>query len=443
MRSAIASPISEKTVIELWQRKVSLREHLVDSRGEPLQVIYPGRHNDGRGADFCDAVVVRTDGEKRGCIEIHSRASGWWTHGHHLDPNYNNVVLHVAYHGGAEAGIVTESGERIPTVILDNLPSVDPKRIQPGQSLPCRVKKTKAGSQRLARLLDQAGEARFQVKTAGFGSEMAEIEGGQSLYRGLMRALGYSKNTAPFLKLAGLVTLANLERIVQNDSGEPTALLKMQARLLGTAGLISQTVPPANIDPQYLQQLEAQWLFRPRKRLLNPLDWEFFRIRPGNHPVQRIMALSHILYRFRNEGLLQGCLNLIRGSCLATSARNLMAFSEVSSGSKAVYNFPDNIGTADGTLLGRVRASEIAVNVLLPFAWAWARKNGQSDLSRKTGEIYRNFPRLAANSIERHMLEQLALRRNEVNTARRQQGLLHIYKSFCTQGRCCDCPIVS
>jgi hypothetical protein len=30
-----------------------------------------------------------------------------------------------------------------------------------------------------------------------------------------------------------------------------------------------------------------------------------------------------------------------------------------------------------------------------------------------------------------------------VKTARRQQGLLHIYKRYCTQGRCVECSLIT
>jgi hypothetical protein len=39
------------------------------------------------------------------------------------------------------------------------------------------------------------------------------------------------------------------------------------------------------------------------------------------------------------------------------------------------------------------------------------------------------------------LIRQLGIRNNFVNTARRQQGLLHIYKKYCIQGRCRDCPM--
>ena len=92
-------------------------------------------------------------------------------------------------------------------------------------------------------------------------------------------------------------------------------------------------------------------------------------------------------------------------------------------------------------LLGRGRASVIAVNIFLPFAFAWGRLNSQPELAEKALDIYRHYPRLAANIVERHMQRQLRMGGNLANSARRQQGLLHIYKILCTQGKCCLCPL--
>jgi hypothetical protein len=39
------------------------------------------------------------------------------------------------------------------------------------------------------------------------------------------------------------------------------------------------------------------------------------------------------------------------------------------------------------------------------------------------------------------MSSQLGLSDRQVNLACRQQGLLHLYKEFCTQGRCDSCEL--
>jgi hypothetical protein len=91
-------------------------------------------------------------------------------------------------------------------------------------------------------------------------------------------------------------------------------------------------------------------------------------------------------------------------------------------------------------LLGESRAEVIVVNVLLPFAAAWGEAASRPGLAEKAREMYRRYPALAENALEKHMRRQLGISRCPVSSARRQQGLLHFYKTLCSQGKCLKCP---
>ena len=81
--------IAESQVAEIWQHQLLKGRELVTEAGDPIRVIYPGRINDDRGADFCDAIIATTRrGLIRGDVELHVRSSGWRAHRHHLDPSY-------------------------------------------------------------------------------------------------------------------------------------------------------------------------------------------------------------------------------------------------------------------------------------------------------------------------------------------------------------------
>ena len=90
-----------------------------------------------------------------------------------------------------------------------------------------------------------------------------------------------------------------------------------------------------------------------------------------------------------------------------------------------------------GTLIGQGRAREMVVNVLLPFSFAWA----DGPLGEHAIELYRTYPRLDENQITREMRIQLLVGSRVVNSARRQQGLVHLWKSFCLERRCPQCPL--
>ena len=89
------------------------------------------------------------------------------------------------------------------------------------------------------------------------------------------------------------------------------------------------------------------------------------------------------------------------------------------------------------------RATAMAANALLPFAYAYGQLLDHEELSRSALEAFAHLPSPQDNQIVRHMSRQLqggsgtALSRS----ARRQQGLLHLFHSYCTRGSCSTCPV--
>ena len=65
----------------------------------------------------------------------------------------------------------------------------------------------------------------------------------------------------------------------------------------------------------------------------------------------------------------------------------------------------------------------------------------QLELEREAFDLYHNYPKLVANTVERHMMNQLELSNSLVNSAQRQQGLIHIYNTLCTQVKCNCCRL--
>ncbi|OGO24162.1 MAG: hypothetical protein A2144_14660 [Chloroflexi bacterium RBG_16_50_9] len=103
------------------------------------------------------------------------------------------------------------------------------------------------------------------------------------------------------------------------------------------------------------------------------------------------------------------------------------------------FGLPSRMATP--ALLGEGRAADIIVNALLPFTVAWARTIAQPAMVARAFSLYRQHPRLPVNTLERHMKTQLNINSCFINSARRQQGLIHIYKTMCSQGKCHTCPI--
>ncbi|MGD0781007.1 MAG: DUF2851 family protein [Dehalococcoidales bacterium] len=433
--------VTEKQVLEIWQGSLQGRLDLKTVENEPVRVVYPGRRNDDRGADFRDA-IINTGGERlKGDIEIHVKTSSWWTHQHHLDPAYNRVILHVVYQNDTVRALVLENGFKVPTLALcDYIGSNCGASIPP--LIPCRGAGYRWNIRLMASILDEAGEARFFARAAGFREIIAQSGAGQALYLGIMTALGYSKNKEAMAELASRLLLQELEAplIAVPDSEQ---LAWCQSWLMGMAGLLpSQRLgykPLSICIEDWEEKLEKIWAEGGMRACLSIKDWHSYKVRPGNHPVRRIAAMSYLLLRYRQKGLLSGLEDRLKEVKADSGAHFLEQALLVKPDSYwgCYLDFGIPAVGAPPALLGKERAADIIVNVLLPFSYA----RGLAEQGEKVLSLYRGYHAPAENTLIKHMRQQLGLGRYLIDTARRQQGLIHIYQTMCLEGRCDVCPL--
>jgi hypothetical protein len=104
----------------------------------------------------------------------------------------------------------------------------------------------------------------------------------------------------------------------------------------------------------------------------------------------------------------------------------------------ALANLARELSVAGG-FVSRGRANILVVNVVLPAAAAWAARRDDAPLAARARALYAASSGLPANQITREMAHQLALPR-QPNGARAQQGLQHIWASWCREKRCAECP---
>jgi len=445
--------LSENQIIKVWQHQLLDRTRLFAEEGEPVEIIYPGRVNDDRGADFRDAVIATSKGIIRGDIEVHVRSSDWQAHRHQQDVIYNRVILHVVMWHNSTKATTLQNGERVPTLALhkhlktpisqeQNLAS-SPTTL----SIPCLKTAKRLTTDTAAGFLSKAGEKRFLAKAASFRGDLAQIEAGQCLYQGIMGALGYSKNKLPFLELARRLPLKILESIAQDKISDGKFLALQQALLLGTAGLLPSQCQDKHrenrLDTKWIDKLEGLWASSHYTEAMSSNVWHLFKVRPSNSPILRLVAMSHLLLRYRARGILKEIINMVMEVPISRGAYKLESgLLVIDDGYRAShFDFGTGIRIKSPTFLGRERAADITVNVLLPFAFAYSQFTSQPDLGGKALDLYHYYPKLAINSVGKHMIAQLGLNSGLVNSARQQQGLIHIYNTLCTQGKCNCCPL--
>jgi hypothetical protein len=435
---------SEKQAVLIWQQM--LGKKLTSSEDELFSVIYPGRTNGDNGPDFRDAVIVNKSHLTKGDVEVHVKSSDWYSHEHHSDAEYNNVILHVVFWHDCNSATLLQSGKSVPVLCLAK--ALRHQAYLLPYQLPCFRILDRMDRQTLRKLLNTAGEARFKQKAMHFQAEIlrpalsalsAGEEAGQVLFRGMMRALGYAKNTKPFEDLA--------DRMPLNPIESREGLATKQALLLGTAGLLpSQRWQGRFAREKEVQELEQIWQSAGKKvKTMNEGDWNFSHIYPNNSPVRRIVAQSYLLERYCEGKLLAGILQLVKEAPLPGGHRVLENGLTVAGDGywRDHFDFDVRSKTKISALLGNSKAGEIAVNVILPFTFSWGELANEAKLTENAIELYRNYPKLAENCITRHMKKQLGFEEPFDLTACHQQGLIHIFRNYCREGRCSQCPLAS
>lgn len=391
-----ASPLSEADLVAIWEGQRFPAAALVTGRGERLRVVYRGRRQGGPGPDFRDATIVAPAGLQHGDVELHLRASDFGRHGHHLDAAYQGLILHVVFWDDEGEDTALANGRRVPVIALAPWLARRANEIQrwlqgpPLWQEPCRTALARLGGREVALALERLGDMRFRQRVAAIAKELDQEEAQEVLYRRLLEALGYGGNRQPFLALAHACPWS-----------------KLQAALL------------ARRPGERQRQAEALLL-----EAAAAFPWRTQGLRPANRPPRRLAGAAALAARFARTGLLHGLMAAVgEGAQLGPSAllRALIV---------------DEGGVA---LIGSSRAGEMAVNVALPFAVAW----GSPALQAAAEALYRRWPRPSPYGITRHLDQALSVGEEEgiaVN-ARRQQGMLYLYKAYCSRGGCGRCPL--
>lgn len=396
-------PITEKQLARLWERR-AVRHHAFHTEaGARIRVLYPGRPGVTAGPDFRDALLmVEGQGLVQGDVEVHLRQRDWQSHGHHNDPNYNGVVLHVALESEPEPSR-TDAGGAPPVVKLQALLTDSPDgdddhetvRNQLWQSLAQHGYRRPESPEQMAALLNRAGDQRFLSHSKRFQTLMSAQSPEQTLWESICDALGYRHNRHPFLMLATAAPYALLSHAVLRlpETERESAVAQWLLRL---AGLESGPVP-AGLGPP-----------------LEPKAWRLFRVRPPNHPRRRILGAAALVARFADAGLIAGM-----QSAAATSEPKILTQT------LTVTSRDDK-----PALIGPARARDIAVNVALPFLHGYSTLSGNHAEAAKMLELYRRYGPLSDNEITRELAA--ALQQPEwsriANNARRQQGLIHLQR---------------
>ncbi len=380
--------LTEAALVRLWEGGRFPRAALVTRAGIALRVLHPGRRGRGPGPDFRGAVLAGPSGiPLRGDVELHLRSSSFRAHGHHADPAYRRLVLHVVLEDDAGSGdTLLPGGRGVPVIALQPWLSGRRQELEawlaqpPLVREPCADALARQGCGPVAELLDRLGDERLAEKAGALAARAAAAGWDQALWEGLLGALGYGGARELLAAVGRELPWAELSRRLERASAREA--VRRAEGLLLRAARVAATECPASRGP----------------------------CRPANRPQARLLAAARLAVRYRAG------LSPLLALLPAQRPRDLLRPFVVEDG-------PVRLGSG--------RAREITVNVLLPAALAAGREGvAEAFAALPPG----HYGRLA--SLER------ALAGVRLN-ARRGQGLLALERQWCARGACGPCPLGS
>jgi hypothetical protein len=433
----------ERLLQAIWQHQRLQRGQLRTLDGEPLRVLHPGFASAEGGPDFRGAVLqFGQAAPQSGDVEVDLRSSGWHAHGHDRNRTFQNVLLHVVW-----------DAERTPVTGLKTLPlrkSLDAPlgelglwlEREPVKTLPenlrgnCSAPLRELSAGPLTTLLLEAAQVRFEAKAAQFQARARHAGWEQALWEGLFRALGYKHNVWPMHCLA---------ETRERWAGRAATPLALQARLLGLSGLLPTELvrAPAGADGYVRRVWDCWWRERDEFEacVLPRTIWRFHGLRPANHPARRLALAARWLAAGDLPAKLERwCAATVADAALLDSLVQILQ-PERDEFWSWHWTFRSARLPKAQPLIGPARATDLAVNVILPWLWTRAAEGRNGRICAEVERRFSSWPCAGDNSVLRLARQRLLGpgARRALRSAAQQQGLIQIVRDFCDHSNAvCD-----
>ena len=412
----------EELLHYVWKHKIFPLNELTTTTGQRLEIIDTGLSNRDAGPDFFNAKIKLDGVVWVGNIEIHTHSSDWFKHGHHQNPVYDNVILHVATYIDAE--VYRSNGDSIPQWqlacpehIRENFKELSSTDKYPPccRIIPSLPKLT------IHSWMSALQMERFEQKNAHLIERLRFCNNHweDAFFITLARNFGFSINADAFEEWAKHIPLRAIDKHRDN-------LFQVEAFFFGQAGILD------DIDgDEYYLRLKREYEYLAHKFELSPMDvtrWRFLRLRPNNFPHVRIAQLANLYHR--SYGLLS---QLMEKETLK-EVRDLLR-GGTSEYWLSHYTF-GGYSPAYPKTLSDSSLNLIIINTVVPFLYAYGIHRGKENLcSRATAFLEGLKPE---NNYIIRMWSECGLK---VSHAGDSQALIQLKKEYCDKKKCLYCRI--
>lgn len=420
--------MNESFLHYIWQFQYFVKQDLCLTSGESLTIFQPGISNTNAGPDFSGARIAIDRLEWRGTIELHVRASEWYEHGHHHDPAYENVILHVVFEN--DKPVMRTDGTHMPTLVLRerldwSLWDRYRKLITSPESIPCARDFPRVDELHKVSMLDKTLVERMDMRAQEILGILKETNNDweETCYRRLLRNFGFHVNTEPMARLAQIIPY----RLILKHANNRT---QVEALLLGAGGFLE-----AVASDQYVTQLKQEYSLLATKyslhnKQLAPSQWRFLRLRPANFPTLRLAQAATLLTSHKN---------IASHFLHAASFQALASIFELEQSGYWLHHY--HFGKAVKKQIapfGKSSGDNILINTVVPLLAAYGRHYHDDLYLHRATDILQHLP--PENNRITRIWQTVGMSSHHAFDS---QALLSLYDQYCLKGRCLQCVIGS
>ncbi|MFP4686572.1 MAG: DUF2851 family protein [bacterium] len=448
LATVICSPdsrLTEEEMTALWRYIIPKVKKIRTTDGQVLRLHDSGRVNRFSGPDLKDVVVEINGRRRRGDLEIHRQAADWYRHGHHNDPEFNRVIIHLCFRASPDCPTRRQDGQFVPVVelaeylprlqyLLDRLLGSDFKSRLRAVKHPCYRGR---GGSIPEDTLQKVALCWFWKRV----SELKRIPARRRLFQPLVEALGYTANHRQFRRLARRIEVSEYYRLLFSNRSRS----HREAWLLGIGGWLSGRTP-VNANStfyRYRRIWEDFWQQSPR---VKKSGWVKRGVRPHSYPHRRWLIFARAtaklnsswsLWLFKNRDL------LFSGNFrteIVTRLDDIFSFYPGSYWNHH-YGFAGERRDSLARPVGRSWIERVLINVILPWYYLCGLRAGDRKLLERVEELFLSWPCLLKNRRTQILKKQLGISKQKFSGAASQQAAVYLYKNFCRAGLCSDCPL--
>jgi len=409
----------------LWKFSLFSKVNLKTTSKETLQIINAGTHNLNTGPDFINAKIRIGNQLWAGNVEIHLKASNWYTHNHQNDTNYDAVILHVIFEDDVEVFDVNNSliatlviKNYIPKALLNNYQKLFSK---PQKWIYCEKDFSKIDSFVMANWLERLFFERLENKANFIKKLLEETKNDWEavLFYLLAKNFGLKINAQAFLSFSRSFDF-NIVRKERFD------LETLEALFFGQAGLLE-----TEFDNLYFKRLNKKYLYLKHKYALEKpsAKVQFFRLRPANFPTIRISQLANLYHK--QDLLFSEIINVKNSKiCYDLLSVSTTTFWETH------YTF-GNDSKKRVKKISKSMVDLMIINTIIPLQFVYQKSIGKLDI-QKLINLQQQVLSEKNSTIERFVSIGF-----KSTSALESQALLQLKNRYCDGGKCLQCEIGS